>query len=103
MVHHYEYQIGRKGLRDCIDLTAHRQAIERGIHETFNNTINVTVFKDYFEFDLPITAPSQALRRMGKAIIAVSTNLRKQVREYKYTYSSGSPGKSRQLFRRKTK
>lgn len=97
----YIYEIGQKEFRDSTDLTLYGQGITAGIKAIFGKEIEVKVGTNQFEFYLEEEALSWMLRMMGKSVIAHSPSLAPKVKTYLYTYKKdGSPGKSRQLFRR---
>ena len=97
----YKYEFKKNSLRESIDLSGHKQAIEDGLRETFLCVTNIKVHKNLFEFKLPEEATDGGKRKMGKCIIRQSDALGSMVKEYIYKNSDDSHGRSGQLFRAK--
>lgn len=93
-----KYRIKDVTNRNNTDLRNHSQNIRLGVQAVFPNAY-VNVYQYYFEIINLSSIPSDSqLRKMGQEIVKRDSYLHSLAKQYNYTRSDGTPGKSVQLF-----
>ena len=93
-----QYRLKDATNRNNVDLLNHSNSITSGVKNIFPNA-RVNVHTDYFEIsNLPTNMTDVNLRDMGKEIANRDAVLHGLAKEYYYTRSDGTSGKSVQLF-----